>query len=83
MSIETFELQDKYQVVLEDGYKMTINRNNEDWMSSDELAGNNIMLALIQEVLDLREQIDIIYEAVDVDGPVDLDEIIEAYKENL
>lgn len=55
MSVEKFELQGKYQVELVDGYKMTINRNNEPWMSSGELAGNNIMLALIQEVLDLKE----------------------------
>lgn len=55
MSVEKFELNGEYQVTLEDGFKMSIQRNNKEWMSCSELSGNNIMLALIQEVLDQKE----------------------------
>lgn len=57
-SIEKFELNDgKYSVTLIDGYLMNIHRNGEIWMDQEELAGNNIMLALVQEVLDLKEEL--------------------------
>lgn len=56
MAIEKFDIyKGKYTVVLEDGYKIKALRYGGEWRE-EEFIGDGFILALIQEILDLREK---------------------------
>ncbi len=67
----------KYEWVLADNYTSEITRNGEYWRNT---TGDNFILAAMQEILDLRKELDKAVDIIEASG-VDYDELIQLQEE--
>ena len=78
MSLESVKLDhDKYEWVLADNYTSEIYRHGELWKNT---TGDNFILAAMQEILDLREELNKAIDIIEESG-VDYDELIQLQEE--
>lgn len=70
---ETIKLENgKYEWRLHDNYSSDILRHGELWKDT---TGDNFILAAMQEIVNLREELDKIYEVLE-QLPVDVEELL-------
>ena len=78
MSLESVKLDNgKYEWVLNDNYSSEIYRHEELWQNT---TGDNFIMAAMQEILDLRKELDKAIDIIEESG-VDYDEIIQLQEE--